>query len=191
MRTKHLLLVVAALSFLSSPSLLAQSEATKGVIEGTVRSESGSPLPDVAVTITNQDNGAQRRIQTDMNGRYRSPSLSLGPYRVEAERTGFVTTTQSGVVLQIAQTLSVSFTLKQAAGDAVNIVARQAVVETDRKQPSTTLNRRFVDNLPIRSRKFMDLGVLVPGATEFGERDTSATADFSGVNHFYAGGLVD
>jgi hypothetical protein len=24
-------------------------------------------------------------------------------------------------------------------------------------------------------------GVLVPGATEFGERDTNATADFSGV----------
>jgi outer membrane receptor for ferrienterochelin and colicin len=45
--------------------------------------------------------------------------------------------------------------------------------------------------LPVRSRKFLDLGVLVAGATEFGERDSSATADFAGVNHFYSGGLVD
>src|SRR5207249_1698880 len=73
----------------------------------------------------------------------------------------------------------------------VMVVARQPMVEMDRKQPSTTLNRRFVDNLPVRSRKFLDLGVLVPGATEFGERDTNATADLSGVNHSYSGELVD
>src|SRR5262249_20688669 len=132
-----------------------------------------------------------RRIQTDMFGRYRSPSLPLGNYQVAAERAGFTTTRQNGVVLQIAQTVNASFVLKQAAGEAVTVAARQAVVELDRKQPSTTLNRRFVDNLPIRSRKFLDLGVLVPGATEFGERDTNVTADFSGVNHFYANGLVD
>src|SRR5262249_40385084 len=110
---------------------------------------------------------------------------------VVAERDGFITTRQSGIVLQIAQTVNVSFTLKQASGDAVTVVARQPILELDRKQPSATLNRRFVDDLPVRSRKFLDLGVLVPGATEFGDRETAATADFSGVNHFYAAGLVD
>ncbi len=191
MRKFHLFCFVAAFGSLSATSLLGQSEATKGVIEGIVRSENGFVLPAVSVTITNQDDGTQRRIQTDMLGRYRSPSLSLGNYQIAAERAGFITTRQSGIVLQIAQTLNVSFTLKQASGEAVTVVVRQPVVELDRKQPSTTLNRRFVDNLPIRSRKFLDLGVLVPGATEFGERDTNATADLSGVNHSYSGELVD
>ena len=191
MRTFRLIYILIAFGFVPKTSLLAQSAATRGVIEGTVRSEDGSPLPAVSVTITNQDDGTERRIQTNMLGRYRSLSLPLGNYQVAAERPGFITTRQGGVVLQIAQTLNVSFTLKQASGESVIVVAHQPVVELDRKQPSTTLNRRFVDNLPIRSRKFLDLGVLVPGATEFGDRDTEATADFSGVNHFYADGLVD
>ena len=50
---------------------------------------------------------------------------------------------QRGIVLQIAQTLNVSFTLKQASGEAVTLVAREPLVELDRKQPSTTLDRRF------------------------------------------------
>src|SRR6266704_909093 len=191
MRKFHLFCFVAAFGSLSATSLPGQSEATKGVIEGIVRSENGFVLPAVSVTITNQDDGTQRRVQTDMLGRCRSPSLSLGNYQIAAERAGFITTRQSGIVLQIAQTLNLSFTLKQASGEAVTVVVRQPVVELDRKQPSTTLNRRFVDNLPIRSRKFLDLGVLVPGATEFGERDTNATADLSGVNHSYTSELVD
>jgi hypothetical protein len=191
MKKFYLIFLLAGFCLLSTPSLQGQSQATRGVIEGIVRSETGTPLQGVSLTITNQDDGTQRRIQTDMLGRYRSPSLPLGNYQIAAEQAGFITTRQSGIVLQIAQTLNVSFVLKQATGDAVTVVARQPVLELDRKQPSTTLNRRFVDNLPIRSRKFLDLGVLVPGATEFGDRDTSATADFSGVNHFYADGLVD
>ncbi len=191
MKHFHLTFILEALCLLSATSLRAQSDATRGVIEGTVRSENGSVLPAVLVTISNQDDGTERRIQTDMSGRYRSPLLPLGNYQIATERPGFITMRQRGIVLQIAQTLNVSFTLKQASGEAVTLVAREPLVELDRKQPSTTLDRRFVEGLPIRSRKFMDLGVLVAGATEFGERDTSATADFSGVNHFYAGGLVD
>src|SRR5262249_34512986 len=176
------LVLVAAFSTLSAISLFGQSEATTRVIEGTVRSETGSVLPAALVTITNQDDGTQRRIATDLLGKYRSRSLTLGNYQVAAERQGFITVQQSGIVLQIAQTLNVNFLLKQASGEAVSVVARQPMIELDRKQPSTTLNHRFLDNLPVRSRKFLDLGVLVPGATEFGERDTNATADFSGVN---------
>src|SRR5262249_34267815 len=185
------LFLMASLITLPAISLFGQSEATTGVIEGTVRSENGSGLPAALVTITNQDDGTQRRIATDLLGRYRSPSLTLGSYQVAAERQGFITVQQSDIVLQIAQTLNVSFTLKQASGEAVTVVARQPMIELERKQSSTTLNHRFLDNLPVRSRKFLDLGVLVPGATEFGERDTNATADFSGVNHFYADGLID
>src|SRR5215475_3458239 len=103
MRTCCSILIVAAIGLLSAIPLIAQSEATMGVIEGTVRSENGSALPDVWVTIVNQDNGVQRRIQTDTLGRYSSRSLPLGNYVVTAERAGFVTTRQSGFELQIAQ----------------------------------------------------------------------------------------
>src|SRR5262245_554617 len=109
----HFFFLVVAFSTLSAISLFGQSEATTGVIEGTVRSENGSGLPGALVTITNRDDGTHRRIETDLLGRYRSASLTLGNYQVAAERPGFITVQQSGIVLQIAQTLNVSFTLKQ------------------------------------------------------------------------------
>ena len=64
MRTFRLIYILIAFGFVPKTSLLAQSAATRGVIEGTVRSEDGSPLPAVSVTITNQDDGTERRIQT-------------------------------------------------------------------------------------------------------------------------------
>src|SRR5688572_30804771 len=170
--------------------LNAQSQATSGIIEGIVRTENGSVPPASAVVIRNLD-GTTRRIATDMSGRYRSAALPLGNYEITAESPGYITGRRAGVVLQIAQTLNVSFILKQSAGTDVDLLNTQSLVQQSRKQPSTTLNRTFVQNLPVRSRKFLDLGVLVPGATEFGDRDSSATADFSGVNHFYSNMLVD
>src|SRR5205823_11213237 len=104
MKKFHSIFLLAGFCFLSAPSIEAQSEATKGVIEGTVRSDNGAVLPGVSVTISNQDNGAQRRVQTDMLGRYRSPALPLGNYQVAAESPGFTTIRQSGIVLQIAET---------------------------------------------------------------------------------------
>src|SRR5712691_6833612 len=54
MKHFHLTFILTALGLLSATSLRAQSDATRGVIEGTVRSENGSVLPAVLVTITNQ-----------------------------------------------------------------------------------------------------------------------------------------
>jgi hypothetical protein len=188
----HVHRVILAALLLTSPTVLAaQSQATSGVIQGVVRAADGTALPAVSITITNRENGAVRRVQTDLLGRYRSPSLSLGNYEVSAEHAGFSPLRQSGIVLQIAQTLNVNFTLRQTGGEPVTVVSGQSFVDFERKQPGATVNSRFVSNLPVRSRKFMDLGVLVPGATEFGDRDSSATADFSGVNHFYSNALVD
>jgi Carboxypeptidase regulatory-like domain/TonB dependent receptor-like, beta-barrel len=167
------------------------AQATSGTIAGVIRSAAGSPVAGVSVTVRNQDNGATRRVQTDTLGRYRSSLLPLGSYEVTAERSGYFAAQQSGIVLRIAQTITVGLTMRPSPGESSAIAARQPLIDRDRKQPSTTLDSRFVANLPVRGRKFLDLGVLVSGATEFGDRETSATADFSGVSHFYANGLVD
>ena len=173
--------------------LYAQSQAMNGVIQGTVRGDNGMGLGGVEVGLRNQDNGAIRRVRTDTAGRYRAPLLPLGSYEIAAEREGFIGARQTGVALELGQALTVNFSLMRSLTSAqtVSVVSKAPVVEGDRKQPSTTINRKFVEDLPVYGRKFMDLGVMVPGATEFGDRDTSATADFVGVNHFYSNAIVD
>src|SRR5437899_12722388 len=119
MKHFHLTFILTALGLLSATSLRAQSDATRGVIEGTVRSENGSVLPAVLVTISNQDDGTERRIQTDMSGRYRLPLLPLSNYQIATERPGFISMRQRGLVLQLAQSLNVSYELKQELREAL------------------------------------------------------------------------
>jgi hypothetical protein len=172
--------------------LSAQSQSINGTIEGTVQSETGAPLPAATVLLTNRNNGSQRQIRTNGQGRYRAVLLPLGTYDVEVQQPGFTTSRQSGVILGVGQTVDVSFRLGPLAGrEIVNAVARPASLDAGRKFPGAGINRKFVENLPLVGRKFLDLGVLVPGGTESGDRDTSATAVFSGVNHFYTNMIVD
>src|SRR5215831_4608068 len=98
MKKSCLILVLASFCFLSANPSYAQSEATKGVLRGAVRSEAGNVLAGVSVTIINQETGVQRRVQTDMFGAYVLPSLPVGNYQVVVERPGFTPTRLNGIV---------------------------------------------------------------------------------------------
>ena len=168
-----------------------QAQAMNGLIEGVVRARNGSVLSGVTVGIRNRDNGSTRSLRTNNTGRYRAPLLPLGTYEILAEREGYAATRQSGIALDLGQTLSVNFTMSPAASlEGAGLVSPMPLVD-ERKHPSASVNKTFLQNLPLYGRKFMDLGIMVPGATEFGDRDTSATGDFAGVNHFYSNALVD
>ena len=180
----------SVLLLLSASMVFAQSQASSGIIEGRVFDAKGSVIPDVTVAIKNQENGFERILRTDKQGRYRAPLLPLGRYEVAVGRPGFANSRRSGIVLELAQTLNIGFTLQPGnTEEAVNLPS--PLLDLGRTQPSTLMNKKLVESLPVSGRKFMDLGVMVPGATEFGDRDTGATADFAGVNHFYSNMLVD
>jgi hypothetical protein len=169
-----------------------QSQAVNGVIEGTIVDARGASLPDVTVVIKHQDTGLERQVETDKAGRFRATLLPVGNYEVAARHTGFAPSRRAGVVLELAQTLNVDLTMNaEGIGLNDNLLTKGSSLETERKQPSTRLNERFINSLPVSGRKFLDLGVMVPGATEFGERDTQATADFAGISHFFSGMLAD
>jgi hypothetical protein len=175
----------------SSPSLPAQSQWINGTVEGTVNSETGAPVAGATVLLRNRNNGSQRQIRTNAQGRYRALQLPLGVYDIEVQQSGFSTARQSGVVLSVAQRVDVSFRLNPPGREIATPAVIPAVLDTTRQFPGAAINRKLVENLPLVGRKFLDLGVLVPGGTESGDRDTSATAVFSGVNHFYTNMTVD
>ena len=62
-----------------------QSQATTGVIEGTVSDPSGAALPGVTVTMRNTSTNFQQQVITDSGGRFRGVLLPLGPYEVTAQ----------------------------------------------------------------------------------------------------------
>ena len=74
----RLAVVMVALGLAAGAS--AQSQATTGVIEGTVTDETGGALPNTNVTIKNTATNFERVVSTDGDGRFRGLLLPLGPY---------------------------------------------------------------------------------------------------------------
>src|SRR5580693_8058502 len=72
------------------PSLMAQSAGT-AALAGTVTDPSGAAIPNVTVTVTNNDNGQSRTSTTGSDGSYKFALLSPGNYKVKFVAPGFKT----------------------------------------------------------------------------------------------------
>ncbi len=96
-------------------SLFAQSQATTGVIEGTVSDATQGALPGVTVTLRNTATNYEQTQITDSAGRFRGVLLPLGPYEIKASLSGFNAQTVRGVDLGVGQTRTVDIKLSQAA----------------------------------------------------------------------------
>src|SRR6266566_4302089 len=83
---RTLLRLAAALTLAAAPGF---SQTITGRLVGTVVDPTKAPVPEVQVTITNQDTGVVWHVKTDARGDYIAPSLPSGTYRIQAERQGF------------------------------------------------------------------------------------------------------
>jgi hypothetical protein len=104
----------------------------KGYLEGTVTdASSGVPLVDVAVTIVNQDNGAQATTSTDSSGYY-TRTLSVGLYDVTAEASGYYSATASDVEILADEVTTQDFALARWYRVYVPILFKSCNVKCDR-----------------------------------------------------------
>jgi len=104
-RRKPLYIIVACL-FLAS--LTAAQELQTGSIRGRVTDDSGQPLPGVSIMITGPALIGKATAVTNADGMFRAPSLTPGTgYEVRAELSGFETTTQAGIIVNLGKTISI------------------------------------------------------------------------------------
>jgi hypothetical protein len=162
---RSLALFVLVLVAISAP-LLAQSQATTGVIEGTVTDAQGGAVPGVTVTVRNTATNFESVAVTDRAGRYRAVLLPVGPYQVTAGLGGFATVVQKGIELGVGQTLTVNIVLKQAAAsEEIVVTAAAPLIETARTEGATRIDQKAVKGLPNNGRNFLDYTKLTPGVT--------------------------
>src|SRR5687767_9426755 len=121
----RILCAILLLTFGVAGAVWAQSQATTGVIEGTVSDESGATVPGATVTLRNTATNFERVVQTDADGRFRGLLLPLGPYRVSVAIAGFGTLVRDGIELSVGQTINLPLTLK------VSTVQEEVVVTGD------------------------------------------------------------
>ena len=142
----------------------AQSEATTGVIEGSVLDPSGGALPGATVAVRNTATNFEQTVTTDRQGRFRALLLPLGPYRVTVTLSGFATLVRDGVTLAVGQTVTLLLRLElSAVQQEVKVTAEAPVVETSQTASAVRIDEKAVQNLPNAAHNFLDFTKMTPG----------------------------
>src|SRR5262245_49063171 len=139
----------------------SQSQATTGVIQGTITDPSGAAVAGANLEAKNLDTNFTRSQDSDSSGRFAFLQMPPGRYTVTASKSGFGTV-RGNVDLTVGQALSLPIALS-VSGVAEEITVEAAPTEVTAVASSTTLNELTVDTTPVLGRKFEDLLTLTPG----------------------------
>ncbi len=159
--------------FLRSTSLRAQGYAS---IAGTVTDPSGAVVPSATVTATQTATGRITTVISGKDGAFVFPALLPSDYSISVSMAGFRNYTQSGIVLEADQALTVNVQLQVGSAAAVVTVnAAAPQVDTTTGTFSQVIDRQRVVDLPLNGRNAASLETLVAGVVD-------ATHEGNGVN---------
>ena len=145
--TLALLVVAGSIPFLWPTVTFSQGETTSA-ITGQVNDATNAAIPDATVTITNRENGLQRVVKTDKEGRFNFTQLKPDAYLVKVEAEGF-DPQQTDTVSGLGQKQTVNFILKVAqSSQTVEVTAAPPLINPGNANTSTNLNAPQLENLP-------------------------------------------
>src|ERR1700676_1213930 len=108
-----------------------QGETTSAIV-GRVSDESGAPVPETGVTVTNKETGLKRFAKSDESGRFNFPQLPPGAYSVKVEAAGFDPQQNDKVSAALGQKQSIEFTLKVArAMESIEVRSEAAILHPE------------------------------------------------------------
>ncbi len=163
MRQSWVTALALAIFALGATSVHAQNAQ----VTGTIKDQSGGLVPGVTVSARNQDTGLVRIDVTDATGRYRLRALPPGTYTVSAELMGFRTEEIRDILLIIDQTASLEVTLRPAGvSESITVTGESPIVDTTRSEVSTSVSTKQIQDLPVASRRWIDLAMLTPGTSQ-------------------------
>ncbi len=154
--------VVFAL-FLVPSTLPSQSQATTGVIRGTVIGPDSTPVGGATIILRELGTNFQRTLTAEASGTFIASLLPLGTYEITARSVGFQEVQRAGVVVRVGETIDLQLQLGAAVRlEAVVVEARPRLVDTEQSEAATRLPTEAVSGLPNNGRNFLELTTLTP-----------------------------
>ena len=149
-----------------APSLFAQLYT--GSVGGTVTDPSGAVVPNAKVTLTDIAKNQAQEQTTDANGNFVFRNVAPSTYSLRVETAGFTPYLRESFAVTVNQNVTIPVTLTvQAAGQTVEVVEGGApLISTADASTGQTINRTFINDLPLIGRAVFDLARLAPGVSE-------------------------
>lgn len=136
------------LACLLAVSLFGQGE--RGTFNGTVTDPSSAAVVGATVKALNPETGIEVSAVTTEAGVYRLPYLSPGTYRISVSAPGFKASVRQNVVLGVAQTLTVDFTMEVGnVSDSITVSSDPPLLETGTAELGSYVTKKEFDSWPI------------------------------------------
>ena len=165
--------------------IVSFAQQGRATIMGNVTDPSGAAVAGAKVAIVNVETNSGVAAETNSEGRYTSPPLIVGEYKVAVERTGFKTEVRSGITLQVGQVAEVNVQLQMGAvGESVQVTGEASLVDTTDATIGQVVDSKRVQELPVNGRSAFALINLTPNAhsnagptqSGFADRGTNLSA---------------
>src|SRR4029079_13570951 len=118
---------------------------------------------------------------TDRQGRFRFNYLSVGPYELTVQVTGFRDAKRI-VTLSLGSAFELSIALDVSGLDtSVQVTGAAPLIDTARTQIAETVAQPEAKALPSNGRNFLDLALLVPGVSPTNVGNSAQFAETSAV----------
>jgi Carboxypeptidase regulatory-like domain len=162
----------------------ATAQQGQSSVQGRVIDASGAALPGVTVLITHEGSGVFRQVISNADGSFFATGLVPGPYRVEAELTGFRKYERLGLLLQVGSSISLEIKLEIGAlAENVTVTGESPIIDVRSTQVATNIDQQELAALPILNRNWLAAVSLAPGI-----QLQSSTASFACESIIVGGG---
>jgi hypothetical protein len=148
-------------------SLTASAQVIVGSITGVVSDPTGAVVPGARVLLTDINKGYTYNAVTDSVGRYVILDVPAANYKLTVEATGFKTSTQEGITLDVAARLAIDLKLQiGATTQTVEVTGAAPVLQTQDAVTGQEVDRSAINDLPLVDRSVLDLAFLAPGVIQ-------------------------
>src|SRR5277367_1659906 len=150
-------------------------------ISGTVTDPSGAAVVGATVTVTNVDTGVTTTQQSNGQGYYSFQNLPLGKYNLDVQQVGFKAFRETGIVLEVNDSLVKDVTLQVGqVSEKIEVASDALHVETSNTQMGEVIEGKEMTDVPLVTRSYTDLLALQPGVV----------SSPSGMSGAYAGSFI-
>lgn len=143
-------------------------QVDQGTITGTITDTQNAVMPGAQVTLTQTGTGFVLRSVTNRDGIYVFSPIRIGSYSILVTAPGFESVTQTGLTLNVNQTLNVN--LKLQPGSVSQTVTVQGgaaqLLETQEASTGQVMSSRVINETPLALRNYVFIAQLAAGVTE-------------------------
>jgi hypothetical protein len=184
--TRGLFSAALSLAALSGQSNLA-------TVTGVITDPAGAAAPGVTVTIRNLDTNVPRFVLTNDEGAFTIVNLNPGNYELSASKEGFHALRETGMVLEVGQTLRSDFVLEVGAlSQTISITAAVAPLNTENGTiKGDVIVQEEIQGIPLNGRDFTELALLVAGVVPNAQGGAGSFASINGARGDNTNFVVD